>query len=64
MATQVDEDQLGHDEIVEYLTHLCDYAKKQQHITARFATDRPTDWDRAHDRINSALDDLALSPRP
>jgi hypothetical protein len=47
-----------HTELVECLTHLVAYARRQQYIVARFNDDEPTAWDKAHARIDAALDDL------
>lgn len=46
------------DELVEYLTNLNNYAKRQQRITARFSTDPPTEKDKAHRRMDGPLDDI------
>lgn len=58
MAVQVDESAPSRDELVECLTHLAAHARKQQYVIAKFTTDMPTAWDRAHQRIDEALADL------
>jgi hypothetical protein len=45
-------------ELAEYLTNVCAFAKRQQHITAKFTSDEPTPWDKAHRLMDGALDDL------
>jgi hypothetical protein len=44
------------EELVEYLTNLNAFAKRQQRITARFTNDRPTEKDKAHRRMDAPLD--------
>lgn len=51
-------DETTADELVEYLTNLNNFAKRQQRITARFTNDPPTDKDKAHRRMDGPLDDL------
>lgn len=63
MAVQVDESAPSRDELVECLTHLAAHARKQQYVIAKFTTDMPTAWDRAHRRIDEALADL-LNTQP
>ena len=63
MAVQVDESAPSRDELVECLTHLAAHARKQQYVIAKFTTDMPTAWDRAHQRIDEALADL-LNTQP
>ena len=46
------------EELVEYLTNLNAFAKRQQRITARFSDDPPTEKDKAHRRMDGPLDDL------
>lgn len=58
MAAQVDEADVTRGELEECLQHLLAHARRQQHITARFSTDKPTAWDRAHAQIDYVLFDL------
>lgn len=46
------------DELVEYLTNVVAFAKRQQHIVAKFTTDKPTEWDKAHRLMDGPLDEL------
>lgn len=50
-------DEVKPEEIAEALGHMCAWAKRQQHIVAQFADDEPTAWDKAHRRMDVALDD-------
>lgn len=59
MASRAEETVVERDELVEYLTNICAYAKRQQYITARLSTDPPTAWDKAHRLMDGPLDDLA-----
>ncbi len=63
VAITVDETAPSRDELVECLTHLAAHARKQQYVIAKFTTDMPTAWDRAHQRIDEALADL-LNTQP
>lgn len=58
------EDRSDYDELAEYLANLTAFAKRQPAITAKFTSDRPTSWDKAHARIDSALDDILLTAKP
>ena len=58
MAARVEETRLDQAELVEYLANLCAFAKRQQHIVARFSTDEPTAWDKAHRLMDGPLDEL------
>lgn len=51
------------DALVEALGHLTAFARRQPKVVAKFTTDPPTNWDRAHGRIDEALADL-LNTRP
>lgn len=64
MAVQVDETALERAELVEYLANVCAFARRQQHITARFTTDEPTAWDKAHRLMDGPLDDLMAMRAP
>lgn len=63
MAARVEEARTEHDELVEYLANVCAFAKRQQYVTARFTTDAPTAWDKAHRLMDGPLDEL-LAMRP
>lgn len=55
-------DDTTRDELAEYLTNLCAFAKRQQRIVARFDSDEPTAWDKAHRRMDGPLDDWLRAP--
>lgn len=45
------------DELAECLTHMCAFAKRQQRIVERLSTDEPSEWTKAHRRMDGPLDD-------
>lgn len=48
-------------ELAEALTHACAYAIRLPHVMSR--DDRhPSQWDRAHRRLDSLLDDYQRAP--
>ena len=52
------------DDLAEYLANLNAFAKRQPAITAKLSCDRPTDWDKAHARIDAALYDIQATTKP
>jgi hypothetical protein len=45
------------EELAEAITQMCAWAKRQQRLIAQFDADDPTDWDKAHRRMDGPLDD-------
>ena len=44
-------------ELAEYLTNLAAFAKRQQYVIAKFESDPPTPWDKAHRMMDAPLDE-------
>lgn len=54
-------DDTTRDELAEYLTNLNNHAKRQPRIVEKSYLDRPTDWTKAHRRMDGPLDDWLLA---
>ena len=49
------------DDLAEHLTNLAAFARRQPYVIEKFTDDRPTNWTKAHRRINEALDRWQLA---
>ena len=54
-------DDTTREELEEYLTNLNAFAKRQPRAIALFAAEPPTNWDKAHRRMDGPLDDWLAS---
>lgn len=56
LTDELADENVTRDDLAECLRHLNYTAKRKPHVVAKFTTDRPTEWDTAHDRINKRID--------
>ncbi len=54
MMMRIDDD-TDRAELAEYLTNLCNFAKRQQRLVGD--SKNQTDWDKAHRRMDGPIDD-------